>query len=214
MGRIIFYAACSLDGMLARDNDDFSWLFPYASPKAYAYEKFIKTIGPIIMGSRTYEVVLKEVKGEWPYKGHPVYVMTRRKGLPIPEGGDVTFVKDGWDKLAAKVRKHRKHAWHVGGGRSLAPFLNLGQVDEIQLFVFPLVLGGGKPVFTDLQGETTWKLVDSKADKSGVVALIYRKASAAEVARLAKKTAAIAAKTLNNPKAPAKPRKPVTKPRK
>lgn len=208
MGRIIFYAACSLDGRLARDNDDFSWLFPYASPKEYAYEKFIKTIGPIIMGSRTYEIVMREVKGAWPYKGHPVYVMTRRKSLPVPEGANVTFVKDGWTKLAAKVRKHRKHAWHVGGGLSLAPFLNLGQVDELQIFVFPLVLGGGKPVFTALKGESTWKLVDSKADKSGVVALVYRKASPAEVARLAKKSAAIAAKTLNKPpKAATKARK-------
>lgn len=179
MAKVIFYAACSLDGYLAREDDDFSWLFPYGLPESYGFADFMKRIGPIIMGSRTYEVILDHERGGWNYKGHPAYVMTRRKNLPKPAGEDITFFNEGWERLVAKLKKGRKDIWHVGGGLSLAPFLNKDLIDEIWLFVFPILLKAGKPAFLGLDREMTFKLKASKASKSGVVLLHYVKEKAA-----------------------------------
>jgi dihydrofolate reductase len=51
--------------------------------------------------------------------------------------------------------------------------MNLGLIDEIQLLVNPLILGGGKALFKDVKDRQTLKLVQAKPLKSGKVSLIY-----------------------------------------
>jgi len=47
-------------------------------------------------------------------------------------------------------------------------------IDEYWLFVNPILLGQGIPLFRDIQDRTALKLVDSKVFPSGVVCLQYR----------------------------------------
>lgn len=46
-------------------------------------------------------------------------------------------------------------------------------IDEYWLFVNPVLLGGGKPLFSDIQQQTNLQLLDTKIFRSGVVALHY-----------------------------------------
>jgi dihydrofolate reductase len=65
--RIKLYIACSLDGFIARENGSIDWLTEYEnSPKTdYGYSEFYKSIGPVLMGRKTYEQVLGFE--DWPY---------------------------------------------------------------------------------------------------------------------------------------------------
>jgi len=63
----------------------------------------------------------------------------------------------------------------IYGSASLVQTLtNLGLIDEYQLLVHPVVLGGGKPLFQGIANRRTLKLVNSKTHPSGVVLLTYQ----------------------------------------
>jgi dihydrofolate reductase len=66
-----------------------------------------------------------------------------------------------------------KDIYAVGGATRVSSLMNLCLIDEIQLLVNPLILGGGKALFKDVKDRQTLKLVQAKLLKSGKVSLIY-----------------------------------------
>ncbi|MNG19366.1 hypothetical protein D3C84_1035190 [compost metagenome] len=66
-----------------------------------------------------------------------------------------------------------KDMWLYGGASLITTFIELGLVDEFRLSVHPVVLGEGKPLFTDVKQRLNLKLVQTKPFSSGVVQLIY-----------------------------------------
>jgi dihydrofolate reductase len=66
-----------------------------------------------------------------------------------------------------------KDIYAVGGATLVSSLMSLGLIDEIQLLVNPLILGGGKALFKDVKDRQTLKLVQAKPLKSGKVSLIY-----------------------------------------
>ncbi|WP_340618982.1 dihydrofolate reductase family protein [Xenorhabdus entomophaga] len=69
MSKLIYYVAASMDGYIATENHALDWLYA-CSPgdDATPYDEFYQDIGAAIMGSETYEWILKNTSGEWPYK--------------------------------------------------------------------------------------------------------------------------------------------------
>ena len=65
-----------------------------------------------------------------------------------------------------------KTIWLVGGGQINTLMLNAGLIDEIILFIQPIVLGSGLPLFAGEGATTSFKLQSSKADPSGMVQLV------------------------------------------
>jgi dihydrofolate reductase len=66
-----------------------------------------------------------------------------------------------------------KDIWLFGGASLTTSLLNLGLIDEIGLAVHPLILGGGKPLFSNIQGRIPLTLIDTKRYSSGLVSLSY-----------------------------------------
>lgn len=60
-----------------------------------------------------------------------------------------------------------------GGADLTASLLNLGLIDEIGLAVHPIILGSGKPLFSNIKGRIPLKLIDTKTYSSGLVYLTY-----------------------------------------
>jgi dihydrofolate reductase len=71
--------------------------------------------------------------------------------------------------------KHRsgKDIYTVGGAMLVSSLINLGLIDEVRLFVNPLILGGGKALFKDVKDRHALKLVQAKSFTSGKVSLTY-----------------------------------------
>jgi len=64
----------------------------------------------------------------------------------------------------------------TGSATLVSWLLREGLLDELHLFVFPVVLGSGKRLFRDGGGKLPLKLTDSAAFETGVVHLTYTKA--------------------------------------
>ena len=104
------------------------------------------------MGSVTYEWILRHIggAGDWPYAGKPCWVLSSREQA-VPEGEDVDLrvvrasVPELFDDLVATAGERR--LWVVGGGNVASQFADAGLLDEVEVTVVPVVLGGGKPLF-------------------------------------------------------------------
>jgi dihydrofolate reductase len=66
-----------------------------------------------------------------------------------------------------------KDMFAVGGATLVSSLMNQAMIDEVQLLVNPIILGGGKALFKDVKDRHTLKLVQAKPFKSGKVSLIY-----------------------------------------
>lgn len=196
MGRCILYIATSLDGYIAGPRDEIGWLERFAAPgEDYGYAAFLRTVGSAVMGARTYEESLAHP--ERLLTALTTYVFTSRP-LPAPPAGRVVFVRGEPGRVLARIRRaHAKHIYLVGGGLLASAFMARGLVDELRLFVAPVLLGRGRPLFAGLPSFRPLKFLDSRAYASGLVRLRY--------ARPAEKSAARPAKS---PRVPSRGRNP------
>src|SRR5688500_13054684 len=83
-----------------------------------------------------------------------VFVLTHHARDPlIMEGGtSFTFVTDGIESALDQARRAAggKDVALAGGARAAQQFLNAGAVDEMQLHVVPMLLGGGERLFDNV----------------------------------------------------------------
>lgn len=96
--KVQYFAASTLDGFIATEDDSLEWLFALGELDNSSYPTFIANVGALVMGSATYEWILnnaKQVAAEtgspWPYT-QPTWVFSSRK-LPLIEGANIHFVQ-------------------------------------------------------------------------------------------------------------------------
>jgi dihydrofolate reductase/CYTH domain-containing protein len=152
MPEITLYIAASLDGYIADRDGGIRWL-PAVEPGTaddFGYTEFYTRVAGLVMGRATYEQVLG--LGAWPYEGKPVYVLSRNPPAgPLPAG--VEFAADA-DALAERMRICQGTIWLVGGGSAIAAFRERGLIDEYDVTVVPVLLGGGIRLFEPVVGAT------------------------------------------------------------
>lgn len=171
MANVILYIATSLDGYIADTKGGVGWLEKYPHGKEdYGYKNFLSRTGTLIMGSNTYETVLK--MGAWPYKNKKTYVVSSRK---FKRDKNVTFYNGDLEALVEEIENEEEgDIWLVGGGKLAAGFINSRLVDEMRLFVVPVLLGTGIRLFTDEVKKSTFKVIAAITYKSGVIELHYQ----------------------------------------
>jgi dihydrofolate reductase len=152
MSRTTFYTATTLDGFIADANDSLDWLFTQDQDEGGAlnYEEFIATIGAIVMGRTTYEWILEhnsKTGEKWAYE-QPTWVFTHADLEPIVD--NLTFVAGTPQEHHAAIKSaaRDKGIWVVGGGDLAAQWAQAGLLDELIVYVAPVTLGSGRPLFT------------------------------------------------------------------
>lgn len=149
-----YFAAASLDGFIATEDDSLDWLFPLGDLNDSSYPAFISDVGALAMGSATYEWMVRnaekvaaETGSVWPYT-QPAWVFSSRK-LPIIEGTDIRFVNGDVQHAHAEMltAAGTKNIWVVGGGDLAGQFYDAGLLDELIIQVGSVTLGKGKPLF-------------------------------------------------------------------
>ena len=148
MTRTVYYTATSLDGFIADPDATLDWLLTRESDQAELlnYEDFIATIGSIAMGRTTYGWVLDHEDGRWPYE-LPAWVFTHQDLEPVSD--DVRIVSgDIAEHHAAMVEAAGgKDVWMVGGGDLAGQLADAGLLDEVIVYIAPVMLGSGAPIF-------------------------------------------------------------------
>ena len=181
MPQITLYIATSVDGYIADANGGVTWL-PSANAGSngndYGYTEFYASVDALLMGRRTYDQVLSF--GEWPYPGKPAYVFTRHPPAAAPPG--VEFVSaDPADFVSGLAPRHPHSAaalWLVGGANLAEQFRRAGLIDEYRIFVIPIILGQGIPLFGGNAPPTPLCLESAPTHDGGIVELRYRPAPA------------------------------------
>lgn len=173
MRKLFIYIACSLDGYIAKPNDDLSFLDVAAKEgEDYGYADFISTIDTVIVGRKTYDWVMKQV-GEFPHaKDKESYVVTR---TPRESEGNLHFYTGELKELVMKLKsKPGKGIFCDGGSEVIHTLLREGLVDEMIIFFMPIMVGSGTRLFRDEGQEQRVFLVTAKAYETGVVRVHYK----------------------------------------
>lgn len=170
-GRVRVFIACSLDGFLAGPGDDLSWLPPpeQASPDETGFEAFMREVGVLLMGRRTFEVV-QGFGGEWPYGDCPVRVATHRPLVGAPATVEPLHGSIAELVAAARLVAGERDVY-LDGGLLIRQALDAGLVDELILTYVPVVLGAGIPLFAGAARRHTLRTESSKQLAGGLVQL-------------------------------------------
>ena len=165
----ILYIAMSLDGYIATKSGDVDWLIDI--PGYDFYDTFIENIGAVVMGRKSYEMILS-FGIEWPYKFARSYVLTHSNKF---EDTDlVKFTNIPAEELVEQLSSEtEKDIWVLGGGEVVREFLESKLIDEIIIGVMPILLGEGIPLFREYAHKTELKLLDVKQYEKGMVQLHY-----------------------------------------
>lgn len=176
--RITLHMVSSLDGFIARRDNDVSWLNStgvYEAGVSISDEEtaaFIKTIDCYVLGSHTYEHALQL---GWPYGDTPTIVVTSRQ-LPAARKSVEFYSGDLKALVSEKLAPRFQNVWLAGGAVLGQRFLSLGLIDEIRMMIAPVLLGDGLRMFGSLEQET-WNLKSVTAYKNAFVELRYTRPS-------------------------------------
>lgn len=159
--KITYAAATSLDGFIARENGDVSWLEEMNIDKPETgLEEFFASIDGLAMGRNTYDFIFNY--GSWPYEDKPTWVCTQSSLQPL-DGANLIVVEDIDDVVSGAATQGLKHLWLVGGGRLASSFLTKGLITHVSISEMPITLESGIPLFSD------HKLEDIIATKRNVI---------------------------------------------
>lgn len=176
-----YYTATSLDGFLATEDDSLEWLFPLGDLNDSSYPAFIAEVGALIMGSATYEWMLRnaekvaaETGAPWPYT-QPAWVCSSRQ-LPAIDGADIRFASGDVRQIHAEMRAAAggKNIWIVGGGDLAGQFHDAGLLDELIIQIGSATLGKGKPLLPRRVLNPVLRLVSVRQMGSGMAELRYQ----------------------------------------
>ena len=169
--RVSVFLGVSLDGYIAGESDDLSWLSIVQTdpPEDTGYEALMREVDVLVLGRNTYEKVL--TFGDWPYHGKRVIVLTHH--ALYPRHGEEAHGGDLCALLAELGAAGHAHVY-LDGGMAVRDGLAAGVVDTLTLSWVPVILGQGTALFGVGMPTSKWRLVSSRAFPSGLVQARYQ----------------------------------------
>lgn len=169
--KVILYIAISLDGYIAKQNDDLSFLsLVQKEGEDYGYSEFIKTVDTVILGRKTYDWVMNQVQ-EFPHADKDSYIITR---TAKPSMGRTHFYTDPIKDLISKLKNEDgKNIFIDGGAEIVNELLKEKLIDEFIISIIPVLVGTGTRLFKDGRPEQILELVSAKQFDKGLSQLHY-----------------------------------------
>jgi dihydrofolate reductase len=168
--KLILYIAMSLDGYIAKPNDDLSFLSVVEKEgEDYGYTDFVSTIDTVIMGRKTYDWVTKQV--DFPHADKNAFILTR---TARPGNGNTVFYTGALSDLVRKLKvEEGKNIFCDGGAEVVNELLMNDLIDEFIISVIPVLVGNGIKLFKDGRPEQKLKLVSVKSFDTGLAQLHF-----------------------------------------
>ena len=171
--KLILYIATSLDGYIATENDDLSFLDLITEEgEDYGYNAFIATVDTVIMGRKTYDKVVSLVVPD-PHPERTLYVITR---TPRTSQGNIHFHSGDVLELVRKLKAEPGKDLYCDGGATLVDTLIKNDlIDRYCITQVPVLLGGAVPLFRDGRPTHALRLIESHSFPTGVVQSWYER---------------------------------------
>ena len=183
MAKLIYSALTSLDGYVADEDGNFDWAKPSEEVHVFVND-LERPVGTYLFGRRMYEVmaywetadtvadqppVVRDYAKIWQTAEKIVYSRTLSEVSSANTRIEREFDIDAVRQLKATADRDIG----VGGPDLAAQAIEAGLVDELHLFLSPVVVGGGKPSLPD-KVRLELELLDERRFANGVVHLHYR----------------------------------------
>ncbi len=167
------FVGVSVDGFLARRDHALDFL-PEGGGEDHGYTKFFASVDAMVIGRKTYEVVLGF--GGWAYGKKPVFVLSTHELRPAPREATVERLSGDpaeiWAQLEARGFRHL----YVDGGETIQRFLRAGLIQRLVVTRVPVLIGEGIPLFGPTGHDIALKHVATRTYASGLVQSEYEPA--------------------------------------
>jgi dihydrofolate reductase len=183
MGRLIYSMSVSLDGFVDTASHSIDWVHVDEELHAFFNDE-ARAMSAFLYGRRMYELMA----AYWPTAGDdpsatPAEVDFARIWKPMPKvvfsttlervDWNSRLVRDGVGEEVARLKVQPGFDMGVGGPTVASTLMQLGLIDEIHLFVNPVILGAGTRFFPALDDRIGLTLLETRTFDAGVVYLRY-----------------------------------------
>ncbi len=183
MAKLIYSAIASVDGYVEDADGRFEWAAPDEDLLCFVND-LERPVGTYLYGRRMYETMLywdtartvpgqppsvREFTGIWQAAGKIVF-STTLQSAPSAR----TRIERNFDPgMIRQLKAATEHDMTVGGADLAGQAIKAGLVDELQLFLVPAIVGGGKQALPS-GARSDLELLDTRRFASGAVYLRYR----------------------------------------
>ena len=183
MGKLRYSVIASLDGYVADEDGRFDWAEPDEEVHQFVND-LERPVGTYLYGRRMYETmvfwesppgladeppVFQEFAEIWQTADKIVYSRTLQAARSTKTRIEREFVPEAVRQMKESARRDLT----VGGPELAAEAIEAGLVDEYQLFLVPVVVGGGTRALPD-RVRVSLDLLDERRFRNGTVYLHYR----------------------------------------
>ena len=180
MAKLIYSAIASLDGYVADEDGKFDWAAPGEEVHSFIND-LERPVGTYLYGRRMYEVMavwetladdapaMRDFAQIWRAADKVVYSRT----LEAVSSARTRLERDFDPEAIRQLKSAAARDIGVGGSELAGQAIRAGLVDEIQLFLTPILVGGGTPALPD-DVRVKLELLDERRFADGVVYLHHR----------------------------------------
>lgn len=181
MRKVILNLAVTLDGFIQGPNGEADWCtMDNDSGSESFFDKFLPGIDTIFYGRVSYDLwgqyqpaenaSAPEKKLWQTVHSKSKYVFSKSQ----KEDGKATYINSGIVQRVNEIKNQPgKDIWLYGGANLITNFINEGLVDTYLLAVFPVILGSGKPLFSNIKNKIGLTLKQVESSASGVILVRY-----------------------------------------
>lgn len=169
MRKLILSVAVTLDGFIEGPHGEYDWCF---TDQDYGLSDLLNRVDSAFLGRKTYELTKRMDSNDesgLPDLKQYIFSTTLKN---VNEGE--TLINSNIREAVEKIKNQNgKDIWLFGGASLTTTMLNLRLVDEISLAVHPILLGIGKPLFSNVNQIIKLLLISSQSYSTGLVTLNY-----------------------------------------
>jgi dihydrofolate reductase len=166
MPKVILYMASSLNGMIAKEDDDTSFV---SESEWQSYVNHVTQAGNLVIGHRTYN--LMKDQAEFNKLNNIRVIIVSHETF---DTGQINYLVATSPQEAIKLCAEEKEVIVAGGGMLNAAFMENNLIDEIYLDIEPITLGNGIKLFNGNDFERKLKLLGINYISNNEVQLHYQ----------------------------------------
>jgi dihydrofolate reductase len=169
--KLSVFCGVSVDGFLARPDHSLDFL-DAGGQEPHGFEEFYGSVDVVVIGRKTFEVVL--TFGKWFYGTKPVVVLSSRVlNFSSVKGGVLEQMSGEPSEIVAQLKARGfKHAY-IDGGITIQRFLAARLIDRMVITRVPLLIGTGIPLFGPVPRDISLRHVATRCYKGGLVQSEY-----------------------------------------
>src|SRR5215467_13148307 len=169
--KLSVFCGVSVDGVLARPDNALDFL-DAGGQEPHGFEEFFGSVDVIVIGRKTFEVVL--TFGAWFYGKKQVVVLSSHPlDFSAVQGGVVEQMSGEPAEIARQLKSRGFQHAYIDGGLTIQRFLAAGCVDRLVITRVPVLIGAGVPFFGPVPSDISLRHVATRSYKGGLVQSEY-----------------------------------------